>query len=163
MLMGGFNIIYQKKKLMAIVDYAHTPDALKNVLETINTLRTGNENVITVVGCGGDRDRSKRPVMGHIASEMSNKAIFTSDNPRTESPTAIIEEMEGGVEAHNIMKIVLIENRKQAIKTACQLASACDIILVAGKGHETYQETNGERIDFDDFKIVKNLLKEMNK
>ncbi|VAW10537.1 UDP-N-acetylmuramoylalanyl-D-glutamate--2,6-diaminopimelate ligase [hydrothermal vent metagenome] len=160
---GRFQYYISKEKIIAIVDYAHTPDALKNVLETINTLRTGNENVITVVGCGGDRDRSKRPVMGHIASEMSNKAIFTSDNPRTESPTAIIEEMEGGVEAHNIMKIVLIENRKQAIKTACQLASARDIILVAGKGHEAYQETNGERIDFDDFKIVKNLLKEMNK
>jgi UDP-N-acetylmuramoyl-L-alanyl-D-glutamate--2,6-diaminopimelate ligase len=160
---GRFQYYISKEKIMAIVDYAHTPDALKNVLETINTLRTGNENVITVVGCGGDRDRSKRPVMGHIASEMSNKAIFTSDNPRTESPTAIIAAMEGGVEAHNIMKIVLIENRKQAIKTACQLASARDIILVAGKGHETYQETNGERIDFDDFKIVKSLLKEMNK
>ncbi len=160
---GRFQYYISKEKIMAIVDYAHTPDALKNVLETINTLRTGNENVITVVGCGGDRDRSKRPVMGHIASEMSNKAIFTSDNPRTESPTAIIAAMEGGVEPQNIMKIVLIENRKQAIKTACQLASACDIILVAGKGHETYQETNGERIDFDDFKIVKNLLKEMNK
>ena len=160
---GRFQYYISKEKIMAIVDYAHTPDALKNVLETINTLRTGNENVITVVGCGGDRDRSKRPVMGHIASEMSNKAIFTSDNPRTESPTAIIAAMEGGVEPQNIMKIVLIENRKQAIKTACQLASARDIILVAGKGHETYQETNGERIDFDDFKIVKNLLKEMNK
>ncbi len=160
---GRFQYYISKEKIMAIVDYAHTPDALKNVLETINTLRTGNENVITVVGCGGDRDRSKRPVMGHIASEMSNKAIFTSDNPRTESPTEIIAAMEGGVEPQNIMKIVLIENRKQAIKTACQLAAARDIILVAGKGHETYQETNGERIDFDDFKIVKSLLKEMNK
>ncbi len=160
---GRFQYFISKEKIMAIVDYAHTPDALKNVLETINTLRTGNENVITVVGCGGDRDRSKRPVMGHIASEMSNKAIFTSDNPRTESPTAIIEEMEGGVEAQNIMKIVSIENRKQAIKTACQLASARDIILVAGKGHETYQETNGERIDFDDFKIMKSMLKSMGK
>ncbi|MGB5274884.1 MAG: cyanophycin synthetase, partial [Flavobacteriaceae bacterium] len=146
-----------------IVDYAHTPDALKNVLETINTLRTGNENVITVVGCGGDRDRSKRPVMGHIASEMSNKAIFTSDNPRTEPPNAIIEEMESGVEPQNTKKILLIENRKQAIKTACQLAEANDIILVAGKGHETYQETNGNRIDFDDFKIIKELLAELNK
>jgi len=133
------------------------------VLDTINTLRTGNENVITVVGCGGDRDRSKRPVMGHIASEMSNKAIFTSDNPRSEPPAQIIEEMEGGVEPQNIKKIVLIENRKQAIKTACQLALANDIILVAGKGHETYQETNGERIDFDDFKMVKDLLRQLNK
>ncbi len=160
---GRFQYFISKEKITAIVDYAHTPDALKNVLETINTLRTGNENVITVVGCGGDRDRSKRPVMGHIASEMSSKAIFTSDNPRSESPAAIIEEMEKGVEAHNIKKILSIENRAQAIKTACQLAAANDIILVAGKGHETYQETNGERIDFDDYKIVKDLLNHMNK
>ncbi len=160
---GRFQYYISKEKITAIVDYAHTPDALKNVLETINTLRTGNENVITVVGCGGDRDSSKRPVMGHIASEMSNKAIFTSDNPRTESPTLIIEEMEGGVEAQNTMKVLSIENREQAIKTACQLAVANDIILVAGKGHETYQETNGKRIDFDDFKMVKDILKKMNK
>ncbi len=160
---GRFQYFISKEKITAIVDYAHTPDALKNVLETINTLRTGNENVITVVGCGGDRDRSKRPVMGHIASEMSNKAIFTSDNPRTESPTTIIEEMEDGVEPQNVKKIVSITNRKQAIKTACQLASAHDIILVAGKGHETYQETNGKRIDFDDFKMVKDFLKSLNK
>ena len=160
---GRFQYFISKEKITAIVDYAHTPDALKNVLETINTLRTGNENVITVVGCGGDRDRSKRPVMGHIASAMSNKAIFTSDNPRTESPTTIIEEMEGGVEPQNVKKIVSIENRKQAIKTACQLASANDIILVAGKGHETYQETNGERIDFDDFKMVKDFLNSLDK
>jgi UDP-N-acetylmuramoyl-L-alanyl-D-glutamate--2,6-diaminopimelate ligase len=160
---GRFQYFISKEKITAIVDYAHTPDALKNVLETINTLRTGNESVITVVGCGGDRDSSKRPVMGHIASEMSNKAIFTSDNPRSESPAIIISEMEKGVEAQNVKKILSIENRKQAIKTACQLALANDIILVAGKGHETYQETNGERIDFDDFEIIKNLLNEMNK
>ncbi len=160
---GRFQYFISKEKITAIVDYAHTPDALKNVLETINTLRTGNENVITVVGCGGDRDRSKRPVMGHIASAMSNKAIFTSDNPRTEDPSVIIEEMEGGVEPQNVKKIVSIENRKQAIKTACQLAAANDIILVAGKGHETYQETDGERIDFDDFKTVKELLISLDK
>ncbi len=160
---GRFQYFISKERITAIVDYAHTPDALKNVLETINTLRTGNENVITVVGCGGDRDRSKRPVMGHIASEMSNKAIFTSDNPRTESPSAIIEEMEKGVEAQNVKKIVSIENRQQAIKAACQMATSNDIILVAGKGHETYQETNGERIDFDDFKIIKELLAQMDK
>jgi UDP-N-acetylmuramoyl-L-alanyl-D-glutamate--2,6-diaminopimelate ligase len=160
---GRFQYYISKEKITAIVDYAHTPDALKNVLDTINTLRTGNENVITVVGCGGDRDRSKRPVMGHIASEMSNKAIFTSDNPRSEAPAAIIEEMVKGVEAQNTKKILEIENREQAIKTACQMALANDIILVAGKGHETYQETNGERIDFDDFKIIKNLLSELDK
>ena len=160
---GRFQYFISTKKITAIVDYAHTPDALKNVLETIGTLRTGNENVITVVGCGGDRDRSKRPVMGQIASELSNTAIFTSDNPRSENPTAIIQEMEAGVEPQNVKKILSIENRKQAIKTACQLADAEDIILIAGKGHENYQETNGERVDFDDFKIIKDVLKNMNK
>ena len=160
---GRFQYYISKKKITAIVDYAHTPDALKNVLETINTLRTGNENVITVVGCGGDRDRSKRPVMGNIASEMSNKIIFTSDNPRTESPMVIISEMEAGVEPQNAKKILSIENREQAIKTACQMATDNDIILVAGKGHETYQETNGERVDFDDFKMVKEVLQSLEK
>ena len=160
---GRFQYYISKEKITAIVDYAHTPDALKNVLVTINALRTGNENVITVVGCGGDRDKSKRPVMGHIASEMSNQAIFTSDNPRTESPSVIIEEMEAGVEAQNTRKVLSIENRKQAIKTACKLAMANDIILVAGKGHETYQETNGVRVDFDDFKEVKEALESLNK
>ncbi|AKA35700.1 UDP-N-acetylmuramoyl-L-alanyl-D-glutamate--2,6-diaminopimelate ligase [Flagellimonas lutaonensis] len=160
---GRFQYYISKKKITAIVDYAHTPDALKNVLTTINTLRTGNENVITVVGCGGDRDKSKRPVMGHIASEMSNHAIFTSDNPRTESPSRIIEEMEAGVEPQNAAKVLIIENRKQAIKTACKLAVPKDIILVAGKGHETYQETNGVRKEFDDFKEVKKALAELDK
>ncbi|BFP39906.1 UDP-N-acetylmuramoyl-L-alanyl-D-glutamate--2,6-diaminopimelate ligase [Flavobacteriaceae bacterium GF1] len=160
---GRFQYFISKKKITAIVDYAHTPDALKNVLITINALRTGNENVITVVGCGGDRDKSKRPVMGHIASEMSNQAIFTSDNPRSESPSKIIDEMEKGVEAQNTKKVLSIENRKQAIKTACKLAMANDIILVAGKGHETYQETQGVRADFDDFKEVTTALKELNK
>jgi len=160
---GRFQYFISKERITAIVDYAHTPDALKNVLETINTLRTGNENVITVVGCGGDRDRSKRPVMGHIASAMSSKAIFTSDNPRSEPPLIIIEEMEAGVEPQNLRKVLAIENRNQAIKTACQLAVPNDIILVAGKGHETYQETNGERVDFDDFKIIKEVLTSLNK
>jgi len=160
---GRFQYFISKERITAIVDYAHTPDALKNVLETINALRTGNENVITVVGCGGDRDRSKRPVMGHIASAMSSKAIFTSDNPRSEPPLIIIEEMESGVEPQNIRKFLSIENRNQAIKTACQLAVPNDIILVAGKGHETYQETNGERVDFDDFKIIKEVLTSLNK
>ncbi|MCM4170195.1 UDP-N-acetylmuramoyl-L-alanyl-D-glutamate--2,6-diaminopimelate ligase [Arenibacter sp. TNZ] len=160
---GRFQYYISKEKITAIVDYAHTPDALKNVLDTISTLRTGNENVITVVGCGGDRDKSKRPVMGHIASSLSNKVIFTSDNPRSESPTVIIEEMEAGVEPQNVSKTLSIVNRKQAIKTACQLAAAQDIILIAGKGHETYQETNGVREDFDDFKMVKELLTSIKK
>ncbi len=160
---GRFQYFISKNKITAIVDYAHTPDALKNVLITINALRTGNENVITVVGCGGDRDKSKRPVMGHIASEMSGQAIFTSDNPRTEDPVIILEEMESGVEPQNSKKVLTIENRKQAIKTACKFAKANDIILVAGKGHETYQETNGKRVEFDDFKEVKSALEHLNK
>jgi UDP-N-acetylmuramoyl-L-alanyl-D-glutamate--2,6-diaminopimelate ligase len=160
---GRFQYFISKERITAIVDYAHTPDALKNVLETINALRTGNENVITVVGCGGDRDKSKRPVMGHIATAMSNKVIFTSDNPRSEPPQLIIEEMESGVEPQNIKKVLSIENRNQAIRTACQLAVPNDIILLAGKGHETYQETNGKRVDFDDFKIVKEVLTSLNK
>ena len=160
---GRFQYYISANKITAIVDYAHTPDALKNVLETIGALRTGNERVITVVGCGGDRDSSKRPVMGHIASEMSNQAIFTSDNPRSESPGAIIRDMEAGVEPQNVKKILSIENREQAIKAACQMADSEDIILIAGKGHETYQETNGKRIDFDDFKIVKQQLANLNK
>ena len=160
---GRFQYYISKKRITAIVDYAHTPDALKNVLETISALRTGNENVITIVGCGGDRDKSKRPVMGHIASSMSNKVIFTSDNPRTESPGVIISEMEAGVEPQNAVKVLAIENREQAIRTACQLAEAKDIILLAGKGHETYQETHGKRVDFDDYKIVKQVLEDLKK
>ncbi len=155
--------ISEKQKITAIVDYAHTPDALKNVLETVNTIRTGNEKLITVVGCGGDRDATKRPKMAHIASQLSTKAIFTSDNPRTENPDAIIEAMEKGVSPENFKKTLSITDRKQAIKTACQMAEANDIILIAGKGHETYQEIHGERTDFDDFKIVNQLLIALNK
>ena len=155
---GRFQYFISKQRITAIVDYAHTPDALKNVLVTISALRTGNENVITVVGCGGDRDKSKRPVMGHIATELSNTAIFTSDNPRTESAEGIIREMEAGVEPQHAKKVLSIVDREQAIRTACKLAQPDDIILVAGKGHETYQEIMGERRDFDDFKIVKGIL-----
>jgi len=160
---GRFQYFVSKNRITAIVDYAHTPDALKNVLTTINALRTGNENVITVVGCGGDRDKSKRPVMGHIASEMSNQAIFTSDNPRSEEPDAIIEDMEAGVEVQNQKKVLAIENRKQAIKTACKLAVPNDIILVAGKGHENYQETKGKRTEFSDYEEVKGALEQIGK
>ncbi|WP_290696147.1 UDP-N-acetylmuramoyl-L-alanyl-D-glutamate--2,6-diaminopimelate ligase [Lacinutrix sp.] len=160
---GRFQYLVSEEKITAIIDYAHTPDALKNVLETINTIRTKNEELITVVGCGGDRDVTKRPKMGHIASALSTKVIFTSDNPRTEVPETIIEAIEKGVEPQNFKKTLSIVSRKQAIKTACQLASAGDIILIAGKGHETYQEVNGERTDFDDFKIVKELLKQLQK
>ena len=160
---GRFQYFISKGKITAIVDYAHTPDALENVLHTINDIRTKNEELITVVGCGGDRDKTKRPIMAKIASELSTKAIFTSDNPRTEDPETIIEEMEKGVEAQNFKKTVSILDRKQAIKTACQFAQPNDIILIAGKGHETYQEVNGVRHDFDDLKIVRELLNQLNK
>lgn len=160
---GRFQYHISEEKITAIVDYAHTPDALKNVLETINSIRTGNEELITVVGCGGDRDSSKRPKMGKIAAQLSTKVIFTSDNPRTENPETIIEQMEAGVAPEHFNRTSSISNRKQAIKMACQLASAQDIILIAGKGHETYQEINGERFDFDDFKIVNELLTALKK
>ncbi|MEZ4788081.1 MAG: UDP-N-acetylmuramoyl-L-alanyl-D-glutamate--2,6-diaminopimelate ligase [Flavobacterium haoranii] len=160
---GRFQYFISSGKITAIVDYAHTPDALENVLNTINNIRTKNEELITVVGCGGDRDKTKRPIMAQIASELSTKAIFTSDNPRTEDPQVIIEEMEKGVEAQNFKKTVSILDRKQAIKTACQFAQPNDIILIAGKGHETYQEVNGVRHDFDDLKIVRELLSQLNK
>ena len=156
-------VISKEKKITAIVDYAHTPDALKNVLETINNIRTGNEQLITVVGCGGDRDKTKRPKMANIASVLSTTAVFTSDNPRTENPEIIIEEMESGVSPENYKKTIAITNRKQAIKMACQMAETNDIILIAGKGHETYQEVNGVRSDFDDLKTVKELLTQLNK
>ena len=160
---GRFQYFISEEKITAIVDYAHTPDALQNVLETINNIRTKNEELITVVGCGGDRDWTKRPKMGHIASALSTKVIFTSDNPRTEDPDKIIEEVEAGVEPQNFKKITSITSRKQAIRTACQMAGKGDIILIAGKGHETYQEINGVRSDFDDLKIVTEFLKELKK
>ena len=160
---GRFQFIVSKGNITAIVDYAHTPDALETVLKTINDIRTNNEQLITVVGCGGDRDKTKRPIMADIASTLSDKIIITSDNPRTENPETIIAEMEQGVAPQNFKKTVSISDRKQAIKTACQLAHANDIILIAGKGHETYQEINGVRHDFDDMKIVKEMLDQLTK
>nr|WP_315130972.1 UDP-N-acetylmuramoyl-L-alanyl-D-glutamate--2,6-diaminopimelate ligase [uncultured Flavobacterium sp.] len=160
---GRFQYIVSTTNITAIVDYAHTPDALENVLKTINDIRTKNEQLITVVGCGGNRDKSKRPIMGGIAAELSDKAILTSDNPRNEEPETIIDEMEQGVAPQNYKRILSITDRKQAIKTACQLAQPNDIILIAGKGHETYQEIKGIRHDFDDMKIVKELLDQLHK
>ncbi|MCF6296039.1 MAG: UDP-N-acetylmuramoyl-L-alanyl-D-glutamate--2,6-diaminopimelate ligase [Flavobacteriaceae bacterium] len=159
---GRFQYLVSNE-ITAIIDYAHTPDALKNVLETINGIRTQNEKLITVVGCGGDRDKTKRPKMANIASTLSTKAIFTSDNPRSEVPEEIIAEMESGVKPQNFKKTISIVDRKQAIKTACQLAQPKDIILIAGKGHETYQEINGKRTDFNDYKIVEEFLKQLQK
>ena len=160
---GRFEYFVTTNNITVVVDYAHTPDALKNVLHTINDIRTKNELLISVVGCGGDRDKTKRPKMGHIASALSSKVIFTSDNPRSENPESIISEMEQGVEAQNFMKVMAITNRKQAIKAACQLANANDIILVAGKGHETYQEINGVRSEFNDYEVAMECLNQLQK
>ena len=160
---GRFQFIVSNSNITAIVDYAHTPDALENVLKTINDIRTKNEQLITVVGCGGNRDKAKRPIMAKIAAELSDKTILTSDNPRNEDPAVIINEMENGVAPENFKKLLSITDRKQAIKTACQLAQPNDIILIAGKGHETYQEIQGVRHDFDDMKTVTDLLNQLNK
>lgn len=157
---GRFERIQSTKNIVGIVDYAHTPDALKNVIDTINAIRTGNENLITIIGCGGNRDKAKRPEMALIASELSNKVILTSDNPRNENPDTIIAEMLAGVPPHNYTKVKKIIDRKEAIQYACSIAQPNDIILLAGKGHEKYQETNGIKLPFDDKKILsENLLK----
>lgn len=152
---GRFQYIKSANNVAGIVDYAHTPDALKNVLKTINEIRTGNEQLITLVGCGGDRDKEKRPVMAQIACELSDKIILTSDNPRTENPDDIIKDMRQGVDGVHFKKVLAITNREEAIRTACSLANEGDVILIAGKGHEKYQEINGEKLPFDDLKILK--------
>lgn len=158
---GRFEYVISKDNVTGIVDYAHTPDALKNVLQTINDIRTGNEKLITVVGCGGDRDTSKRPKMAHIASQLSNQAIFTSDNPRTEDPQKILDDMETGIAPENYKKTLIILDRKQAIKTACKLSVSGDIVLIAGKGHETYQEVNGVKSHFSDLEELENCFKQL--
>ena len=160
---GRFQFIVSTSNITAIVDYAHTPDALDNVLKTINDIRTKNEQLITVVGCGGNRDKTKRPIMAEIATALSDKAILTSDNPRDEDPEVIISEMEKGVAPQNYKKLLSITDRMQAIKTACQLAQPNDIILIAGKGHEVYQEIKGIRQHFDDMETVKIILEQLNK
>lgn len=160
---GRFQYFISPSKITVIVDYAHTPDALVNVLKTIEGIRTRNEKVITVVGCGGNRDAAKRPVMADIASQMSDWTILTSDNPRFEKAEDIIEQMLTGVEMHNKRKVKTITNRKEAIEAACEMATESDIILIAGKGHETYQEIEGIKYPFDDFAIVKETLLKLNK
>jgi UDP-N-acetylmuramoyl-L-alanyl-D-glutamate--2,6-diaminopimelate ligase len=160
---GRFQYIISETNITAIVDYAHTPDALENVLKTIEDVRTKNEQLIAIVGCGGNRDKTKRPIMAKIATDLSDKAILTSDNPRNENPETILDEMEVGVEPQNYKKMLRITDRKQAIKTACQLAQPNDIILIAGKGHETYQEVNGVRHHFDDMETVKEILVQLGK
>lgn len=155
---GRFETI-EHHGIIAIVDYAHTPDALENVLKTIQGVRTGGEQVITVVGCGGNRDKEKRPIMAHISAQLSDRVILTSDNPRNESPMDILKDMEAGVNPVALKKVLTISDRKEAIKTACAMASKGDIILIAGKGHETYQEINGVKYPFDDRIVAKELLK----
>jgi len=158
---GRFDCIRSDNGIIAIIDYAHTPDALQNVLSTIQTVREGNEDVLTVVGCGGDRDAAKRPVMAQIACEKSNKVILTSDNPRSEDPETIIEEMMKGVDIIAKKKVLCIVNRKEAIKTACALAKPGDIVLVAGKGHEKYQDIKGVKHPFDDKQVVKEIFEQL--
>lgn len=155
---GRFEQVLTDTGITAIVDYAHTPDALENVLSTIKVFRTGNEKVITVVGCGGNRDTTKRPEMAKIACELSDKVVLTSDNPRFEEPGSIIEDMQKGVSPTNYKKTLVMADRKEAIKMACSMAEPKDIILVAGKGHETYQEIKGERFPFDDREVLKEML-----
>jgi len=157
---GRFDSTYfHNEKITGIVDYAHTPDALKNVLQTIQAIRTGNEQLITIVGCGGDRDKTKRPIMARVACEWSDRVILTSDNPRTEDPIEILNDMQKGVDPSSFKKVLVITDRKEAIKTACLLAQQNDIILLAGKGHETYQEIDGERFPFDDKAILTETMK----
>ncbi len=152
-----------KEKIKGIVDYAHTPDALLNVLATIKNLRQGNEQIITVVGCGGDRDKTKRPIMAEVACEYSDKVILTSDNPRSEDPLEILKDMQAGVNAVTKKKVISIADRKEAIKTAVSLANNNDIVLIAGKGHEKYQDIKGVKHDFDDKKILNEMFELLEK
>ncbi|RYE03278.1 MAG: UDP-N-acetylmuramoyl-L-alanyl-D-glutamate--2,6-diaminopimelate ligase, partial [Sphingobacteriaceae bacterium] len=158
---GRFDYLISPNKIIGIVDYAHTPDAVQNVLSTIKDIRKGNEQVITVIGCGGDRDKTKRPVMANVACEWSDKVILTSDNPRSEDPAQIIRDMEAGITADQQRKVFSIADRKEAIKAACHLAQPEDIILLAGKGHEKYQEIKGVKNAFDDKQILAEQFKLM--
>ena len=160
---GRFEVLKSQGGIIFVVDYAHTPDALENILDSINEIRTKNERLITIFGCGGDRDREKRPEMGKVATRKSTLAIITSDNPRTEDPAQIIKEIEAGVEAQNFSKYITIPDRKEAIKMAIKFAEPKDIVLVAGKGHETYQEINGVRHHFDDKETILELVNIMGK
>ncbi|NQV75831.1 MAG: UDP-N-acetylmuramoyl-L-alanyl-D-glutamate--2,6-diaminopimelate ligase [Bacteroidetes bacterium] len=155
---GRFDYMISPSGIIGIVDYAHTPDAVQNVLSTIQDIRKGTEQVITVIGCGGDRDKSKRPIMAQVACDWSDKVILTSDNPRTEVPEQIIRDMEVGVIPQNKRKVLSITDRKEAIRTACHLAKSGDIIVVAGKGHEKYQDVGGDKLPFDDKEILTEFL-----
>lgn len=160
---GRFQTLQAPDGATGIVDYAHTPDALKNVLDTLRNIDLGNRKIITVIGCGGDRDKTKRPEMARIAADLSHQVVLTSDNPRTEDPGAILNDMEAGLDPVQKRKVLRIENRLEAIRTACRLAQPEDIILVAGKGHEKYQEINGVKHPFDDLAILKEELAQTHK
>jgi UDP-N-acetylmuramoyl-L-alanyl-D-glutamate--2,6-diaminopimelate ligase len=161
---GRFDyMISEKEKIIGIVDYAHTPDALINVLTTIQNLRKGHEHIITVVGCGGDRDKTKRPIMGEVACKYSNKAIFTSDNPRSENPEQILKEMETGLDVAAKRKFISMPDRREAIKTAVSLAMRDDIVLIAGKGHEKYQDIKGIKYSFDDKEVLREVFANLGK
>jgi UDP-N-acetylmuramoyl-L-alanyl-D-glutamate--2,6-diaminopimelate ligase len=156
---GRFEQVVSPKGITGIVDYAHTPDALENVLSTIQSLREGNEQVITIVGCGGNRDAAKRPVMAEIACKLSDQVILTSDNPRNEDPQLILDQMLQGVRITDRKKVQVIPDRKEAIQKAYAMALPKDIILVAGKGHENYQEIKGTKYPFDDKQVLQSIFK----
>jgi UDP-N-acetylmuramoyl-L-alanyl-D-glutamate--2,6-diaminopimelate ligase len=156
---GRFDyMISPKEKIVGIVDYAHTPDALENVLSTIHKLRKNDERIITVVGCGGDRDKKKRPIMGEVACQLSDRVVFTSDNPRSEEPEAILQDMEEGLNTAARKKFISVTDRREAIKTAVNLSQPSDIVLVAGKGHEKYQEIKGVKYPFDDKVVLREIF-----
>ena len=154
---GRLQFLSNNEKI-AIVDYAHTPDALENVITSIKKINSDKNSLITVVGCGGDRDKSKRAIMGNIASSLSTKVVFTSDNPRSENPSQIIDDIMDGVSSENLEKVTRIIDRREAIEMALSIAKKNDIVLVAGKGHESYQEINGIKNNFDDFEVIKNII-----
>ena len=155
--------VSDKERIIGIVDYAHTPDALLNVLATIKKLRKGHEKIITVVGCGGNRDKAKRPLMAQVSCEHSDKVILTADNPRNEKPEDILKDMEAGINAAAKRKYIIITDRREAIKTAVSLSSKEDIVLIAGKGHEKYQEVNGVKYEFDDKKVLMEMFELLEK
>ena len=161
---GRYDVIRSvKQNILGVVDYAHTPDALENILKSLLQLRKGSEQIITVIGCGGDRDKTKRPLMGQVAAEMSDRALFTSDNPRSEDPQVILDEMQTELTSASRRKVLVISDRKEAIKTAVMLAGKGDVVLVAGKGHEKYQEIKGVRYDFDDKKVLSECFELLDK
>ncbi len=158
---GRFQTLATPNKATIIVDYAHTPDALENVLSTIQQIRTKNETLTTLVGCGGNRDQSKRPLMGKVAAQLSDKVIFTADNPRDEDPELIIDAMERGVNPEDYKKTLRITSREQAIKAACMTLTPGDVLLIAGKGHENYQEIKGIKSPFDDYLVAQKIAKQL--